>query len=203
MYRHHPQTKKLGELVDDGAIGELRLVSSCFSFPLTELANIRMSAELGGGALLDVGCYCVNATRFLAGEPERVYGEAVLTGGGVDVRFAATLRFANGVLAHFDCGMDVPRRYWLEAVGSDGSIFVPDPWMIGREGFELRRGDSVEWIEVEAADRYQEQLENLAAAIRGEATPLLDRADAVNQARTLAALLRSAEESRPHQPGSR
>jgi D-xylose 1-dehydrogenase (NADP+, D-xylono-1,5-lactone-forming) len=203
MYRHHPQTKRLAELVEGGAIGELRLVSSSFSFPLTELANIRMSAELEGGALLDVGCYCVNVTRLLAGEPESVYGEAVRAGSGVDVRFVATMRFPGDVPAHFDCGMDVPRRFWLEAVGSDASIFVPSPFTIDREGFELRRGDDVEWIEVESADRYQEQLDNFAAAIRGEAEPLLGRADSVNQARTLAALVRSAAEGRPVEPGSR
>ena len=201
MYRFHPQTRRLAELVAEGAIGELRLVNSCFSFALTELANIRLSAELEGGSLLDVGSYCVNVTRMLAGEPERVYGEAVYAHTGVDVRFAGTLRCA-GVLAHFDCGMDVPRRSYVEAVGSDGSIFVPSPFMIEREGFELRRGADVEWVEVEPADRYQAQLENFAAAIGGEEEPLLDRADAVSQARTLAALLSSAAEARPRAPGS-
>jgi D-xylose 1-dehydrogenase (NADP+, D-xylono-1,5-lactone-forming) len=202
MYRFHPQTKKLAALVADGAIGELRLVTSCFSFPLEEPSNIRLSAELEGGSLLDVGSYCVSATRLLAGEPERVYGEALYGATGVDVRFAATMRCPGGVLAHFDCAMDVPRRFWLEAVGSEASIFVPSPWMIGVEGFELRRGDDVEWIEVESADRYQAQLENFAAAIRGEEAPLLDRADAVSQARTLAALLRSAAERLSREPGS-
>jgi D-xylose 1-dehydrogenase (NADP+, D-xylono-1,5-lactone-forming) len=202
MYRHHPQTKQLAELVAGREIGELRLVSSCFSFALTELANIRLSAELEGGSLMDVGCYCVSMSRLLAGEPERVYAEAVRLRGGVDVRFTGTLRFPGDVLAHFDCGFDLPRRSFVEAVGSDGSILVPDPWLIRREGLELCRGDEVEWIEVEHADRYQAQLENFAAAIRGEAEPLLGRDDAVSQARSLAALLRSAAEGHPREPGS-
>jgi xylose dehydrogenase (NAD/NADP) len=202
MYRHHPQTKRLAELVIGGEIGELRLVSSCFSFALTELANIRLSAELEGGSLMDVGCYCVSMSRLLAGEPERVYAEAVHSSGGVDVRFTGTLRFPGDVLAHFDCGLDLPRRSFVEAVGSDGSILVPDPWLIRREGLELRRGDEVEWIEVEHADRYQAQLENFAAAIRGEAEPLLGREDAVSQARSLAALHRSAAEAHPREPRS-
>jgi predicted dehydrogenase len=127
----------------------------------------------------------------------------VRAGPGVDVRFVATMRFPGDVLAHFDCAMDVPRRQRLEAVGSDASIFVPNPFTDGREGFELRRGDDAKWIEVESADRYREQLANFAAAIRGEAQPVLDRADSVNQARTLAALLRSAAEGRPERLGSR
>ena len=203
MYRHHPQTKKLAELVADGAIGELRLVSSCFSFSLTELANIRLSAELEGGALMDVGCYCVSGSRLLAGEPERVYGEAVRASSGVDVRFAGTLRFGGDVLAHFDCGFDLPRRSFLEAVGSDGSIRVANPWLVTDGSLELRRGDDVERIDAGSIDRYEAQLANFAAATRGEEQPLLDRADAINQSRSLAALLRSAAEGRPEPLDSR
>jgi predicted dehydrogenase len=203
MYRHHPQTKKLSALVDEGTIGELRLVSAVFSFPLTELANIRLSAELEGGALLDVGCYCVSGSRLLAGEPELVSAQQVLARTGVDVRFTATMRFPGDVLGHFDCGMDVPHRSRLEAVGSDATLVVDDPWHARNAGIELRRGDEVERIEVEQADRFHLELENFAAAIRGDEPPLLDRTESVNQARTLAALLRSAEESRPLEPGSR
>jgi D-xylose 1-dehydrogenase (NADP+, D-xylono-1,5-lactone-forming) len=199
MYRHHPQTKRLSELVDDGAIGELRLVSAVFSFPLTELANIRLSAELEGGALMDVGCYCVSGSRLLAGEPEVVSAQQVLAPSGVDVRFAATMRFPHDVLGHFDCGMDVPHRSRLEAAGPDGTLVVNDPWHARSPGIELRRGDEVEAIEVEQADRFQLELENFAAAIRGEEPPLLDRTESVNQARTLAALLRSAAEGRPQE----
>jgi D-xylose 1-dehydrogenase (NADP+, D-xylono-1,5-lactone-forming) len=194
MYRHHPQTRRLTELVDEGAVGELRLVESTFSFSLTDLGNVRMRPELDGGALMDVGCYCVSGSRLLAGEPESVAGEAVIGSTGVDVRFAAVLRFPGDVVAHFDCGLDVPARSELVAVGSEGSLRVPDPWLIRTSALELVRDGEAERIEVPQADRYQLELENLADAIRGRAPPLLGRDDAVGQARTIDALYRSAAE---------
>jgi predicted dehydrogenase len=192
MYRHHPQTKRLAELVAGGAIGELRLVRSAFSFPLDRPNDVRLSAELEGGALMDVGCYCVSASRLLAGEPVQARGEQTIGGDGVDIRFAASMRHERGVLALFDCAMDVPGRAEIEAVGSEGVLRVPDPWLIGNPGLKLRRGDRIEEIPIEPLDRYQLQLENFADAIRGVAEPLLGREDAVGQARALEALYASA-----------
>lgn len=200
MYRHNPQTRTVQRLVDDGAIGELRLVRTAFSFSLTELGNVRMRPELDGGALMDVGCYCVNASRMLAGEPERVTGEQVLAPSGVDVRFAGTMRFAGEVVAHFDAGFDVPYRAALEVVGSEGSIFVGDPWHCRAPGIDLVRDGVLDRIEVPPADSYQLQLENFGDAIRGEAEPLLGRADAVGQATALQALYRAAQAPSPVTP---
>ena len=84
MYRHNPQTKRLKELVDDGAIGELRLVRSAFSYALYDEDNIRLRTEVEGGALMDVGCYNVSGSRLLGGEPERVFGEAWFGPTGTD-----------------------------------------------------------------------------------------------------------------------
>jgi predicted dehydrogenase len=193
MWRHNPQTKRLAALIADGAIGELRLIRAAFSFPLTNPANVRLQPGLDGGALMDVGCYCVSACRLLAGEPVRVTGQQVVGPSGVDVRFAATLAFDKRVLAHIDCAIDLPDRSELEAIGSEGTILVRDPWHCRRPELRLERGDDVEVIEVEPADSYRLELENLGAAIRGEATPLLGRADSVGQARAIEALYRAAD----------
>ena len=194
MFRHHPQLATLGGLVDDGTLGEVRLVRAAFSFPLQRLGDPRMRPELDGGSLMDVGCYCVSASRFLAGEPVRVAGEQALASTGVDVRFAGTMAFANDVLAHFDCAFDLAGRAELEVVGSDGVVFLPDPWHGWRARLELRRGDARETIPVEKTDPYRLELENLADAIRGRAAPLLGREDARGQVRTIDALYRSAAE---------
>jgi predicted dehydrogenase len=202
MWRHHPQTLRLKELVDEGAIGELRLVRSDFSFQLTRLEDVRMRPELQGGSLLDVGCYCISASRLLAGEPELVQGEQVLAPSGVDVRFAATMRFAGDVLAHFDCAFDLPFRAAIEVVGSEGSALASDPFILGDgRGLELRRGDEVEQIPTGHTNKYQLEFENLSDAIRGRAEPLVGRDDAVGQARALDALLRSAESGQAVRPG--
>jgi predicted dehydrogenase len=193
MYRHNPQTAKLVELVREGAIGELRLVRSAFSYSLYDAENIRLRTDVEGGALMDVGCYCVSGSRLLAGEPQSVFGEAWFGPSGTDWVFTGTLRFPGDVLALFDCGTALPNRDELEAIGSEGSLFLDDPWHCWTPGIELRRDGEVERIELDPADSYRLELENLSDAIRGEAPLLLGREDAVAQARALEALHRSAE----------
>ena len=192
MYRHNPQTARLKELVESGAIGTLRLVRAAFSFTIADENNIRLAADLDGGALMDVGCYCVSGTRLLAGEPERVFGEAS-SEAGVDTVFAGSMRFSGDVLGEFDCGFRLPMRDELEVVGDEGSIFLDDPWHCRRPVLEVRRDGEIEEIALEPVDSYRLELENLAQAIRGELEPLLGREDALGQARAIDALYRSAE----------
>jgi len=192
MWRHHPQTAALVRLVAEGAIGRLRVIRAAFSFPLAREGDVRLDPELDGGALMDVGCYCVSGIRLLAGEPERVHAEQVVGPTGVDVAFAATLRLPDDVLAHFDCGMVLPYRAGLEAVGEDGALFVADPWIVRAPGIELRRGDEVERIAVEPADHYRLELENVGDAARGLAPLLVGREDALGQARAIEALYDAA-----------
>jgi len=200
MYRHNPQTRRVEELVRGGAIGRLQLVRTSFSFPVEGAENIRLDPVLDGGSLLDLGTYCVSGARLLAGEPESVFGRQAIGPTGVDDLFTGSLVFPDGVHAVFDCGLRMPNRATLEAVGTDGSLFVDDPWLCRRPGIELRRRDGLERIPVEAADSYRLELDDLARAVAGEAKPLLGRADAVGQARVLSALRRSAVQSIPLRP---
>jgi xylose dehydrogenase (NAD/NADP) len=192
MYRHHPQTARLVELVSSGAIGRLRLVRAAFSFRTDDPDDVRLSAALDGGSLMDVGCYCVSAARLLAGEPEVVSGTQVLGGDRVDVAFSGWLRFAEDVIAHFDSGLCLDDRHELEVVGDEGSLFLADPWHCLAPGIELRRNHTTELIELTARNPYGLEADNLAAAIRGDAAPLLGRADAEGQARVIEALYASA-----------
>jgi predicted dehydrogenase len=192
MYRHNPQTSELERLVEEGAIGNLRLVRAAFSFIMGDPENVRMLPDVEGGGLMDVGCYCVSGCRLLAGEPEHVYGEQVIGPTGVDVVFAATMRFKGGVAGQFDCGLVLPERDELEAIGDGGSIFLDDPWHARQPVLELRRRGDVERIELDQTDSYGLELENLSDAIRGRGEPLLGRDDAVGQARVIEALYRAA-----------
>ena len=192
MWRHNPQTQRFAQLAAD-AIGELRLVRAAFSFMLDDPGNVRLDAELDGGALMDVGCYCVSGARLLAGEPEAVSAQQVTTADGVDVRMAATLRHPGGVLTTLDCGLDLPDRSELQAIGSGGALWAQDPWHCHAASFELRQGQGRETVTVARADSYRLELENLSAAIRGAGTPLLGREDAVAQARVIEALYASAD----------
>jgi xylose dehydrogenase (NAD/NADP) len=215
MWRHHPQLRRARELIAEGAIGRLRLVRAAFSFPLADPDDVRLQADLDGGALMDVGCYCVSGCRALVGaEPERVTAEQVLGGRGgsapllepglpsasapargVDVVLAGTLRFGGGVLGVLDCGLSVAARDELEAAGEEGSLFLDDPWKGEQAIIEVRSaGGHVERIEAGPANPYALELADFEAAARGEADPLLGRDDALGQARTIAALYRSADE---------
>jgi D-xylose 1-dehydrogenase (NADP+, D-xylono-1,5-lactone-forming) len=188
MYRHNPQTKRLVELVARGAIGELRMIRSTFSYGLYDVENIRLRTDVEGGALMDVGCYCVSGSRLLGGEPVAVHGEAWTGPSGTDWAFAGLLRFPDDVVATFDCGTALPERDELEAIGSEGSLFLDDPWHCVHPVIELRRNGAVERIELEPQDSYRLELENVSDAVRGEAELLLGREDALGQARTLEAL---------------
>jgi D-xylose 1-dehydrogenase (NADP+, D-xylono-1,5-lactone-forming) len=197
MYRHNPQTKKLKELVDSGTIGELRLIRSAFSYGMYDEENIRLRPDAEGGALMDVGCYCVSGSRLLAGEPERVFGEAWYGPSGTDWVFSGTMRFPGNVIASFDCGTAMIERDELEAVGSEGSLFLDDPWHANRPAIELRRNDGVERIDLEHADSYQLEIENVSDVIRGSGELLLGREDALAQAQALEALHESATRGTP------
>jgi D-xylose 1-dehydrogenase (NADP+, D-xylono-1,5-lactone-forming) len=199
MWRHHPQLGRARELLEAGEIGELRVIRAAFAFNASDPEDIRLQADLDGGGLMDVGCYCVSGCRAIAGaEPIRGYAEYVPGGnGGVDVALAATLRFPGDVVAHFDCGLSYIGGDQLEAVGSGGSLFLDDPWH-GREAvIEVRRKDGVERVEVGPANSYALELADFEAAVRGERPPLLTRDDALAQARAIQALYTSVERNAP------
>jgi predicted dehydrogenase len=187
MWRHHPQVALLRSAVAE--IGPLQLIRATFSFVIKSEANVRLSADLEGGSLMDVGCYCISGARVLAGEePSEVLGVADVDGSGVDRRFTGILRFPSGPIAEFSCGFTADHR-GLEAIGRDGSVRATDPWQ-SNPATIWRNG--VETI-LEPADPYMFELEDMAAAIRGERSALLGRADALGQARTIEALYRSAQ----------
>jgi predicted dehydrogenase len=197
MWRHNPQTKRLRALLDEGVIGELRAVRAVFSYGLYDEDNIRLRTDVEGGALMDVGCYCISGSRLVAGEPESVYGRQWTGPSGTDWVFTGSLRFPDDVLGLFDCGTAMSNRDELEAIGSEGSLLLDDPWHCRKPVIEIRRGREVELVELEPADSYRLELENLSDTIRGEGALLLGRDDAVAQARVIEALFESARIDEP------
>ncbi len=193
MYRHHPQTATITRLVRDGAVGQVLTVKALFSFALRDMTNVRAIPELDGGALMDVGCYCVSGSRLVAGEPETVLAEQVVGETGIDMALYGTLRYPGDVVAQIEASFLAPERQALAVVGEAGVLRAHAPWRVDWGGdLVLERDGNKEVVAVEAADSYTRQLENLADAIEGRAPALLGRADAVAQARVIDALYRSA-----------
>lgn len=186
MWRHTPQTQRLLELLP--RIGRLQTIRATFSFPLQNPDNIRLRYDLDGGSLMDVGCYCVSGSRLLAGEePAAVYGTQVIGPSGVDLRFTGVLRFPGGVVAEFTSAFTTDHE-GLEAIGTEGTLRLPDPWHNVQGRFYLND----EAIELDPGNPYQDELENMGAAIRGDGEPRLGRQDTLGQARAIAALYESA-----------
>jgi len=186
MWRHTPQPRRFVELLPE--VGTLQSIRATFSVRIGDPADVRLRADLDGGSLMDVGCYAVSGARLVAGsEPERVLGEQTLAPSGVDMTFAGLLRFPAGVIALIASGF-TSEHASLEAIGDAGSLLLRSPW--NGEARSLRLGDRE--VPITPDDPYRLELDNMSAAILGEAAPLLGREDALGQARTIAALYESA-----------
>ncbi|TWS26674.1 Gfo/Idh/MocA family oxidoreductase [Tsukamurella sputi] len=210
MWRLHPQTLLVRRLLAEGAVGELALVRAALSVSAPP-GDIRRTTDLGGGALADLGGYCVSAVRLFGGEPSTVRAVRVAdptgTGAGHDLRASAILELDSGAMGLIDVGLDLERRDQLELVGTSGRIVVDDPWLCRSGTIELIRGERSESPPADPSgafrltaagpdneDAYRIEFEAASAAFAGEASPAFGRADAIAQARALAAARRSAAE---------
>ena len=199
MYRHHPQTARVRELVAGGALGRVRFVRGSFSFFLSRPNDVRLDPALGGGSLWDVGCYPLSFARTVLGqEPLEVMGGQHEGPTGVDLTFAGQLRFADDVLVQLDCSFEAPFRTVMEVVGETASLVVTQPFKPG-PGAQLRlhRGDESEAIDVPGADLYQGEVEDLADAVLLGKPPRVSLSDSRGNVAAILALLRSARENRP------
>jgi len=168
MYRFHPQMVRVREMVASGAIGPLQLIRASFSFTLTDPRNIRLQRDLGGGALMDVGCYCVNFSRLMTGaEPVEVQAAAYFgPQSQVDETLTGILRFPAGI-SLIDCSFRMPFRQFCELVGQEGIIQVPAPWLPGTADTSIlvRRGDETETLTIPGANHYQLMVEHFNECI--------------------------------------
>jgi predicted dehydrogenase len=171
MYRFHPRTELLLAMVASGALGAVRAIRSAFTFRLTRPDNIRLRPDLGGGALMDVGCYCVNVSRTVAGgEPTEVQAWATWGPSGVDVELTGVLRFESGLIAHFDCALTMDRRELVEVAGVDAILTMEAAFLPGTGAVSLieRCAGAAVRHEVQGTDEYRLMVEHFAdAALHG------------------------------------
>ena len=199
MYRHHPQTLRIKELVTNGEIGDLQLVRGCFTFNLQNPGDVRLAAELGGGSIWDVGCYPISYARFLVGdEPQEVFGWQYSSAAGVDLTFAGQMRFPGDVYAQFDSGFRTPFRAHIEVVGSTGSLLIPTPFKPEqKEKILLRRGDEVKELRMPGQELYIGEIADMADAILLGKASHISLADSRGNLTTILALLESAQKGTP------
>jgi len=199
MYRHHHQTLKVKELVDEGNLGSVQVIKGAFTFELRREGDVRLIPALGGGGLWDVGTYPISYARMIAGaEPEEVFGWQVLSESGVDVIFAGQMRFPKGILAQFDCGFRSPERKTMEIIGSEGSLYVPQPFTPRTgERIEIRRGSKTSSIVIRGEALYKGEVEDMADAVLGGKAPRVSLSDSRGTVAAVTALLESARGGRP------
>jgi xylose dehydrogenase (NAD/NADP) len=202
MYRHHPQTLKIKEMVDSGALGKLQLIKGTFTYTFTREGNFRGVKETGGGSLWDVGCYPISYARMLAGaDPAEVFGWQVEGSGGSDVSFFGEMRFPSGVHAQFDSGFQSPLRSFMEIVGSEAVLNIPVPFKPGlKNQFILRRHDTnnkVETIHVQGHELYMGEVDDFCDAILLGKPARISLADSRANVATILALMESANTGKP------
>jgi xylose dehydrogenase (NAD/NADP) len=170
MWRHHPRTKRVKDLVATGAIGDLRLVCAHFSFDI-DRSDWRLDPARGGGAVWDIGCYGVNASRHFAGEePNHIHARARFYETGADLTMQIALQFPGGCLANIDCSFETPFRCEVEIVGTRGTILIPDAFLPPAEArLFVRHGVDpdapTETLLFPAANQYAEQVTDFCASI--------------------------------------
>jgi xylose dehydrogenase (NAD/NADP) len=197
MYRFHPQTVRVKEMVDSSAVGDLTSMSAAFTFQLRNDNNIRLSRELAGGSLMDVGCYCVSVMRLMTGqEPETVAAVARYGDTGVDEQLAGALRFPSGAVGHFDCGLRTFRNHTYELRGTSGRILVERGFTMEANDSHVIRwwhGESYEEITTPPANHYTLMAEDFADALLEGRPPRYPAADAVANMRVLDQLYAAAQ----------
>jgi xylose dehydrogenase (NAD/NADP) len=198
MYRYHPRWREALRLLRSGVIGEPQHVAGSFAFPLAPGADYRWRAELGGGALYDVGSYLVSASRQVFGaEPLRVMALA-RSRGGVDVRCDVQLDFGERGSAALGCAFERGESQWLRVEGEEGSLQVPLPftaWIGQQVPLYLERspGLAAERIETPAADPYREMVEHFMRKVRSSEQPLTSAREAAANLAVLDACRSSLE----------
>ncbi len=194
MYRFHPQVDELQRLVQDGAIGKPWLVRSAFTFTVTRPVDIRLNAALGGGGLMDVGCYCINISRLLLGEPATVWASAQYEH-DVDVLLAGMLQFPGAAIALFDCGLRAPIRQFCEVVGLEGTITLSRPFLPMEDPVTilLRRGEREDRVDLPGANHYSRMIDAFGECVRTGKPPRFPASDAVSNMQVIDALRRSAQ----------
>ena len=199
MYRHHPQTLKVQEMVKSGSLGTVKFVRGSFSFFLSRDGDVRLNPAWGGGSIWDVGCYPISYARGLLGEnPLEVFGWQVTGPTGIDETFAGQMKFANDVLMQFDSSFAVSFRSFMEIAGSEATLSIPNPFKPGTdERINLTHDDKIETIQVKGQELYIGEVEDMADAVLLGRAPRVSLADSRGNVGTIAALLESAKTGKP------
>ena len=199
MYRTHPQTLKVKELVDGGNLGRIRLVRGSYTYSMESTTDIRLIPEMGGGALWDIGCYPLSYARMVLGaEPLEVFGRQIIGSTGVDETFVAQLRFPDDVFVQIDCSFRIPYHTFMEIIGDKGTLNIPHPYNPEAvEKLYLIVDKKTRSIPIKGPGTYISEVEDMADAILLGRPPRMSLADSRAEVTATLALFESARTGKP------
>jgi predicted dehydrogenase len=197
MYRHHPQWQRAQRLISEGKIGELRTIQSFFSYYNVDPGNIRNVAEIGGGALMDIGCYCISLSRFIFGaEPRRVLGIVEYDPQfQVDRLTSGILDFGRGT-STFTCSTQLTPYQRVNIYGTEGRVEIEIPFNAPPDRpckMWHQHGSEIEEIVLDICDQYTIQGDRFSQAVLNDTDVPTPLEDAVANMKVIEALVRSAE----------
>lgn len=189
MYRFHPRMQALKQMIAAGEFGELRFMHTAFSFPFDAPDNYRAFPQFGGGALLDVGSYCVNAVRWLSGsEPGAIHSVFSYSRNAIDLSASSMLEFGPHLSAHIQCSFAAAEHQVIEIVGSEAAITAPlafTAWRDDTTALLIQRGGAFERREFAPADPYQLMVEHFTDCVLGKASLMYPPEDGRNTLQVL------------------
>jgi predicted dehydrogenase len=202
MYRHHPQWQRAKKLVTEGKIGELRTIQSLFSFFNDDPENIRNKPQLGGGSMLDIGCYCISLSRFIFGaEPRRVIGFIEYDPQLKIDRLASGILDFNGRTATFTCSIQLNAYQRVNIFGTQGRIEIEIPFNApSNKPCRLwhTKGSDVKEIVFDTCNQYKIQGDLFSQAILNKTNVPTPLQDAVDNMRVIEAIIESAKKQTWH-----
>jgi xylose dehydrogenase (NAD/NADP) len=197
MYRHHPQTKLVGDWVKTGRLGEISLVRGIFNFTIQNRENIRLDSSMGGGSLWDIGVYPVSMAQYvMGGLPEKVFGDQWIGDTGVDETFTGQLQYSRNRLAQISSSLRTPFYTFVEIHGTEGTLTLNRPFVQMDENRQLLfhpTNSEPEVLSVQEKELYLGQIEDMNAAILDGSPPYLTLEETRNHVRTVTALYKSAQ----------
>jgi xylose dehydrogenase (NAD/NADP) len=199
MYRHHPQTLSVKQLVDEGEIGNLQLIQGSYCYTNTRVSDVRFDPDLGGGCLWDVGCYPISYARYIIGvEPVEVYGHQIKGKPGIDVYFAGHLLFPGDVIVQFDCSFTSPFKTIMEITGEKGRITILVPFKPGmREKIQVDFNGQTRFIRMKSMKLYSGEVNDIENAIVYGKQPRISLDDSRGNIAAIEALYKSANLLKP------
>jgi xylose dehydrogenase (NAD/NADP) len=199
MYRHHPLTQAVQDVLASGRLGTIKSYRGAFTFALTRDADVRLDPAMGGGSLWDVGCYPLSYANLLAGAaPVEVFGWQQASDRGVDLEFFAMMRYAGGSVAQFDCGFAGPFRAEMEVVGSEGTLRIHHPFKTDLDSrLSFLTNDEVHDVPFAAEGPYGGEVADLEAAVLDGTPPRVSLTESRRTVQTIRALSESARRGQP------